>query len=146
MNTFDDAYQCVQFYSKRWGIEEFHRMLKTGCQVESLAHKDVTRITRALAVYMVVACRLMLLLKLGRELPDLSPEVLLDDIEIRVLKTIFKGKKARPLTTLYDAIVLIAKLGGYLDRKNDPPPGYEVFWKGYSTFQNMCDYAMACRE
>ena len=146
VNTFDDAYQCVQFYSKRWGIEEFHRMLKTGCQVESLAHKDVTRITRALAVYMVVACRLMLLLKLGRELPDLSPEVLLDDIEISVLKTIFKGKKARPLTTLYDAIVLIAKLGGYLDRKNDPPPGYEVFWKGYSTFQNMCDYAMACRE
>jgi hypothetical protein len=47
---------------------------------------------------------------------------------------------------LYGAIVLISKLGGYLDRYNDPPPGYEVFWRGYEKFQAMCEYALICKE
>ena len=138
VKNLDDAVLYIKYYTKRWCIEEFHRMLKTGCQVENLAHKNVTRITRALAVYIVIACRLMFLLKLGRKLPDLPAEVLLDDVEIYVLKTMFIDSKKRPMTNLNNAIILVAKLGGYLDRDNDSPPGYEIFWKGYETLQIMC--------
>ncbi|MBR5356389.1 MAG: IS4 family transposase [Lachnospiraceae bacterium] len=145
INSLDDAVLCVKYYTKRWSIEEFHRVLKTGCQVEYLAHKDITRIKRALAVYIVVACRLMLLLKLGREIPDLPAEVLFDDVEIEVLSTYFSSKK-RPLTNLRNMIILIAKLGGYLDRNNDPLPGYEVFWKGYEALQYMCNYERKRRK
>ena len=145
VNSYEDAVQCIEHYTRRWTIEEFHRVLKTGCRVEYLAHRDAERIKRALAVYMVIAWRIMLLARFGRETPDLPPEVLLNDLEIHVLRKIFAKKKGvRTLKTLYDAIILIAKLGGYLDRKNDPPPGYEVFWKGYQVFQAMYEGALLC--
>ena len=145
VNSFEDATQCIEYYIRRWTIEEFHRVLKTGCRVEYLAHRDAERIKRALAVYMVIAWRIMLLAKFGRETPELPPEVLLNDLEIHVLRKVFAKKRgARALKTLYDAIILIAKLGGYLDRRNDPPPGYEVFWKGYQVFQAMYEGALAC--
>jgi hypothetical protein len=32
---------------------------------------------------------------------------------------------------------LIARLGGYLQRKCDGPPGFECLWKGYARFQDM---------
>ena len=111
VKNFDEAVRCVKYYATRWGIEEFHRILKTGCRVEYMAYKDIDRITRALAVYMVVVCRLMLLLKLGREMPDLPPEALFDDVEITVLRTLSEeGKKN--LNNLHDAVVMVAKLGG----------------------------------
>ena len=146
VNSFDEAAQCIEFYTKRWGIEEFHRVLKTGCRVEELANNNITRLERALAVYIVIAWRLMLLNKLGRKNPEAPLETVLSDIEIEVLRKVFAKRKARPLTGLYSAIVLISKLGGYLDRYNDPPPGYEVFWRGYEKFQAMCEYALICKE
>ena len=74
-------------------IEEFHRVLKSGCRVEYLAHKDVTRIQRALAIYMVVSWRLMVLLKLGREMPNLPSGIVFNDLELEVLADAFKKKR-----------------------------------------------------
>lgn len=93
ITSFNDAVQCIQFYSKRWVIEEFHRVLKSGCRVEYLAHKDVTRIQRALAIYMVVSWRLMVLLKLGREMPNLPSGIVFNDLELEVLADAFKKKR-----------------------------------------------------
>jgi hypothetical protein len=39
---------------------------------------------------------------------------------------------------LGDAVKLIAKIGGYLGRKSDPPPGHQLLWQGYARFQFMC--------
>ena len=47
-------------------------------------------------------------------------------------------KKLPPPTQLNDAVLLIAKIGGYLGRKHDPPPGYQLLWQGYTEFQFMC--------
>ena len=46
--------------------------------------------------------------------------------------------KKRSVNNAYNAVILISKLGGYLDRKNDPPPGYQAFWTGYRKLQFMC--------
>ncbi|MBO4369375.1 MAG: IS4 family transposase [Desulfovibrio sp.] len=146
VTTFDEAFLCVKYYAKRWSIEDFHRVLKTGCKVEQMAYKNVVRLARALAVYMVVTCRLMLMLKLGREIPNLPPDILFDDIEMSVLRTLNKDEKKKPILTLYSALLVVAKLGGYLCRNSDQPPGYEVFWKGYQTLEAICDYERKKRE
>jgi hypothetical protein len=39
---------------------------------------------------------------------------------------------------LGDAMKLIAKIGGYLGRNSDPPPGHQLLWQGYREFQFMC--------
>ena len=87
---------------------------------------------------MVIAWRIMLMTLLGREVPDLPAEVLFTDIEIEVLQRYALKKKLKIPASLGDAVILLGRLGGYLGRGKDPPPGHEVIWKGYSQLQTMC--------
>ena len=36
-------------------------------------------------------------------------------------------------------MILIAQLGGYLNRKCDRVPGFESIWKGYARFHDMAE-------
>ena len=99
----------------------------------------VERLERAIAINLVIAWRLMVLVLLGREVPELPAEIMFSDVEIRVLgawaTTIVSAK---PPSTLGEAVLLVARLGGYPNRNNDPPPGYQVMWRGYQLLIGMC--------
>jgi hypothetical protein len=88
----EDAVQCLRWYCLRWRIEDFHRVLKSGCGVEQIAHETAERIRRAIAINMVIAWRIMLMTLLGRESPDLPPEVLFSNVELNVLHAYAKKK------------------------------------------------------
>ena len=90
--TADDAVNCVRWYCKRWRIEDWHRVLKSGCRVEQAAHKTVVRLKRALAINLVIAWRIMLMTLLGRETPELPADVLFSDLEMDVLRAYAKKK------------------------------------------------------
>ncbi len=75
---------------------------------------------------------------LGREFPALPAEVLFSDLEIELLDAYSKKNLTTP-DNLGSAIKLVAKIGGYLDRFKDPPPGYQIIWKGYFRLQLMCE-------
>jgi hypothetical protein len=79
------AEQCLEWYCLRWRIEDWHRVLKSGCQVEDLQHRTAERLKRAIAMHAVIAWRIMGMTLLGRETPELPAEVLFSDIEISVL-------------------------------------------------------------
>jgi hypothetical protein len=81
----EDAVQCLRWYCLRWRIEDWHRVLKSGCGVERIAHETAERIRRAIAINLVIAWRIMLMTLLGRQTPELPPDVLFSDLEIRVL-------------------------------------------------------------
>jgi len=49
-----------------------------------------------------------------------------------------KKKRMNPPSLLGEAVRLVAKIGGYLGRNNDPPPGHQLIWQGYIEFQFMC--------
>ena len=134
----DDAAQCLKDYALRWRIEDWHRVLKTGCRVEDLAHQRIERLERAIAINLVIAWRIMVMTLLGREVPELPAEVMFSDIEIRVLSAWAKTVSAKPPTSLGEAIILVARLGGYTNRNNDPPPGHELMWYGYQNLNLMC--------
>jgi len=88
----EDAEQCLRWYCLRWRIEDWHRVLKTGCQIEKLAHGTAERLRRAIAINLVIAWRIMLMTLLGRETPNLPAEVLFSDIELRTLRAYAKKK------------------------------------------------------
>jgi len=44
----------------------------------------------------------------------------------------------KPPAQLGDAVKLVARIGGHLGRKNDPPPGHQIMWVGYTALQHMC--------
>ena len=87
-----DAIQCLRWYCMRWRIEDFHRTLKSGCGVEKLTHSTADRLRRAIAINMVIAWRIMLMTLVGREYPNLPPEVVFSDIELKVLGGYAKKK------------------------------------------------------
>jgi len=87
-----DAEQCLRWYCLRWRIEDWHRVLKSGCRIEDIAHRTAERLRRAIAINMVIAWRIMLMTLLGRETPELPAEVLFSDIELRTLRAYAKKK------------------------------------------------------
>jgi len=93
IKSIEDALNCLKWYCLRWRIEDWHRVLKSGCNVEKLANKTAERLKRAVAINLVVAWRIMLMTLLGRETPELPPEILFSDLEIKVLRTYAKKKK-----------------------------------------------------
>jgi len=82
----ETALQCVRWYCLRWRIEDWHRVLKSGCRIGDVGHKTADRIRRAIAINLVIAWRIMLMTLLGREAPELPADVLFSDIEIEVLR------------------------------------------------------------
>ena len=87
-----DAEQCLRWYCLRWRIEDFHRVLKSGCRIEDIAHRTAERLRRAIAINLVIAWRIMLMTLLGRETPELPAAVLFSDIELRTLRAYAKKK------------------------------------------------------
>lgn len=88
----EDAFTCLSWYCLRWRIEDWHRVLKSGCRAEDAAHKTAERLKRSIAINLVIAWRIMLMTLLGRETPELPAEVLFSDLEVEVLVAFAKKK------------------------------------------------------
>ena len=92
----EQAQQILRWYCLRWRIEDWHRVLKSGCNIEKLQHKTAERLKRTIAINLVIAWRIMLLTLLGRECPQLAAEVLFSDLEIEVLMASAKKTTSTP--------------------------------------------------
>ena len=123
----------------RWRIEDWHRVLKSGCRIDDLAHETAERLRRAIGINLVIAWRIMLMTLLGRESPELPADILFSDVELRTLHAYAKKKGLKPALLLGEAVELVANMGGYLGRNRDLPPGHQILWQGYTVFQLMCE-------
>ena len=85
-----DAMTYLDWYAKRWRIEDFHRVLKSGCKIDKLKLKSAIRLSRAIAINMVIGWRIMLMTLLGREMPNLPANILFTDLELLTINAIAK--------------------------------------------------------
>jgi len=140
IESFEQAWQCVYWYSLRWLIERFHFTLKSGCRIEQLQLGTADRLKKALAIYSLVACYLMRLTYYSRLHPDCSCEVVLEPQEWKLLRRRFqpKNRSSKP-PTMKEAIVWIAQLGGFLARKGDGEPGLKTLWRGLGVLHNLLE-------
>ena len=72
----------------------------------------------------------MLMTLLGREVPECSAELMFTDHEINFLEDYAKSFRLKSPQNLAAAVLLVAILGGYQNRKHDPPPGSKIMWRG----------------
>lgn len=139
VETIEQANQILEYYARRWGIEVFHKTLKSGCQIESRQLGSADRIEACLAIDMVVAWRIFHLTKLGRETPDVPCTVYFEDIQWQALVGfINKDPIPPPLPpSLRDAIRMLASLGGFLGRASDGEPGTQTIWLGLQRLDDI---------
>ena len=130
VGSFDEARTVVGYYSRRWLVERYHLVLKSGCRVEGLQLETAARLERAVATLTVVAWRLLYMTLLARSEPESSCEAVLTEPEWQSLCAVQQGRVPSEAPSLREAIVLIACLGGFLNRRRDGSPGVQVVWRG----------------
>jgi hypothetical protein len=145
VNRCQDAIEKLHWYAKRWHIETFHKILKSGCQAESSKLRTATRLTKLLAIFCIIGWRIFWATILNRLSKHISPCFALTKVEIDVLNHYKPEKNRSKQNYLSDYLTKIAKLGGYLARASDPPPGNMVMWKGMTRLADiMLGFKMAC--
>lgn len=139
INNLDDAIRIVKTYALRWLIERFHYTLKSGCKIEQLELEDAIRIDKAIALYTIVAIKIMELTYLARISPNASCDAILKKEEWEALCCYINRTPIPPLKppTVYEAACMIAKIGGFLGRKGDGFPGVKVIWSGLQSLQGI---------
>lgn len=140
INTIEQVQSIARYYTIRWQIEVYFRTLKSGCRVEERYFENMDRMLNCLAVYTIVAWKILFLCRLSQECPDLSCEVVFEPGEWKPLHmTIYRTQPPKMPPTLNEVVRMIASLGGYVIRKSTQP-GTQTLWIG---LQRLYDLSLA---
>jgi hypothetical protein len=145
---FAAAQEKLRWYAGRWGIEVFHRVLKSGCQIEQRQLAGADRLEACLAIDLVVAWRIFHLTKLGRETPDVPCTVYFEEHEWKALVAYVTQSPQVPKDPprLREAVRMIASLGGFLGRKADGEPGTQTLWLGLQRLDDLAAMYLVMRS
>jgi hypothetical protein len=132
-----DAVEKLAWYAMRWRIETFHKILKSGCRAEASKLRTAQRIVNLIAVFCVLSWRIFWMTMMNRVAPTVSPLVALTNVETLLLDTLVPETPKRRKAVLTTYLVKIARLGGYLARATDSPPGNMVMWRGLSRLTDI---------
>jgi hypothetical protein len=141
VKTFEPACEVMRGQLARWSIAPFFKILKSRCPVEELQLEHVERLEPALAMYLIIAWRVLRLTTLGRDGPDLPCDVVFETEAWQAAYTV--AKKAPPPKeppALGERVRMVAGFGGFLNRKHDGFPGSKTLWIG---LQRVQDFALA---
>ena len=143
-----DAIEKLEWYALRWKIELFHKILKSGCKAEESKLRTAQRLANLISIFCILSWRVFWMTMLNRSAPDAPPNLALTDVEIALLDHLVKdkGQKSFQRKPLSHYLTKIARLGGYLARANDPPPGNTVMWRGLSRLTDIGLGAIAGAE
>jgi hypothetical protein len=136
--TFEDAWQVVDDYENRWLVEEYHKVMKSGCSLEMHALRSAGRLESVIALISVIGVRLFQLKLIGRNQPEAKAATHVPASWLKCLKL------ARPKTkltgmTVYEFFRELAKMGGFLGRKGDGEPGWQTIWRGFQKLRSLLD-------
>jgi len=132
-----DAIEKLEWYALRWKIEVFHKILKSGCKAEESKLRTAQRLTNLIAVFCIISWRVFWMTMLNRSAPEAPPALALTAIEVALLDRLVNDKPRPRRKTLSHYLTKIARLGGYLARAKDPPPGNTVMWRGLSRLTDI---------
>ena len=130
VTSLEEAQVIIAYYKKRWLIEEFHKALKTGCDLESRQYQTSDRLEALTGMQSVIAVRLLQLKSVARTEPERPAEEVVPAKWIEILRML--RCKAKPgAWTVRDFYRQLAGLGGFLGRKCDGEPGWITIWRGF---------------
>jgi hypothetical protein len=136
VRSLQAALEKLTWYALRWKIEMFHKILKSGCRAEDSRLRTAERLVNLLAIFCILSWRVFWVTMLRRAAPHLQASVAFTPPELQILQCL-QPNPSGDSTSLEGCILQLAKLGGYLARATDPPPGTLVIWRGLSRLTDI---------
>jgi hypothetical protein len=135
-----DAIEKLNWYAQRWKIETFHKILKSGCGAERAKLRTAERLVNLLATFCILSWRIFWMTMLNRCTRHMRPTLAFTPLEIELLNRILPepvNSLTRPRPSLNTSLTKLARLGGYMNRARDAPPGNTVIWRGISRLTDI---------
>ena len=132
VKDLESAAEKIQWYGRRWGIETWHKVLKSGCKVEDCLLETGDRLRRYLTLFSIIGVRLMHVAYLARVQPETPATEVFSEEEVEALHIrVYKALPPPQPLTLRATVRMLGRLGGHLGRKGDGEPGMTVLWRGW---------------
>jgi Transposase DNA-binding len=135
VQTLEDALEKIRWYALRWKIEMFHKILKSGCRAEQAKLRTAERLSRLIAVFCILSWRVFWMTMVQRIDPEIPTSAAITAQEQAILNKLFGNPEKPDALSAY--LIRIARLGGYLARASDPPPGNTVMWRGVARLTDI---------
>jgi len=139
VRTRTDAIEKLRWYALRWKIELFHYTLKSGCRIEQSYLRTAQRCVNLIALCCIISWRIFWLTMIRHSAPRAPSEIAFTTYEKAVLAKLSQ-RWSKPLShqsCLADYLTCLARLGGYLARTHDPPPGNLVIWRSMRRLSDL---------
>ncbi len=133
--SVDDAWERVRWYRCRWLIEEFHKVLKSGCRLEDRRMHTLAALQNLLAILTPIGMHLLRLRQLAVLSPDLPATQVVSEEVMQVLALLDQRREIPQ--TVRTLCCSIARFGGFLARKCDGLPGWQTLWNGWVFVQTV---------
>ena len=137
ITCLQEAAEKLDWYAMRWKIETYHKVIKSGCRAEDAKLRTAQRLTNLLAIYCIVSWRIFWLCMINRTAPHAPATLVFTDTEIQLLDHVDPKPPPTPKNTVSDYLYAVARLGGYLSRTHDRPPGNMVLWRGFTRLMDI---------
>jgi len=135
--SFEQACERLNWYGRRWGIEVYHRILKSGCRIEDRRLEDADSLQSCLAIDLVVGWRVYWFTMVGRNNPEESCETILSEDEWRVLSIWATKKLPETAPSVKQTMHWIGRMGGWMKRGERDNPGTTCMWRGLARLPGM---------
>ena len=148
VNNYEQALEKIDWYNKRWGIEEYHKTLKSVCRIEDRQLGDRTVWQNCLAIDLVVAWRIEHVKKLARTQPQAPCTIAFDEREWQAVFALQRPNQPLPSTppSVREITRLTAELGGFLGRNSDGEPGSITLARGLQRLHDIVTGVLLAQE
>jgi hypothetical protein len=137
--TLEHAWERVEWYRHRWVVEDYHQCLKSGCRIEERQLQQVDGLIRLLGILSPLAVRLLQVRTHAGEAPERPASEVIEPLMLAVLAQ--RSGHVAATMTVGTFWLEVARLGGYLARRRDGPPGWRTIWKGWLSLQTLLEGA-----
>jgi len=135
--TLEQAWERVDWYRHRWLVEDYHQCLKSGCRIEERQVQSVDGLMRLLGLLSPLAVRLLQIRGYARSEPERPAHEVIEPLMLAVVAQ--RSGQAPATVTIGSFWIEVARLGGYLARSHDGPPGWRTIWKGWLSLQTFLE-------
>jgi len=135
VNNVYDALEKIDWYKARWLIEEYHKCLKTGCQVEKRNLQTAGALQVLLGFFGILATKLLEIKFIAKKSPKEFAKLLIEPLILKVICLRFHIPENS--ITVKQFWHCIAQMGGFIGRKSDGDPGWQTTWKGWLRVLDM---------